>query len=100
MSEFMLSFPNDLSRNNFPNRTNLINLLNNMKFNNLLNSIKDKILLANTNNLNYIRLTQNELNIYSNELINDLKQYLINNSYIIIHIEDNTGVNQGLKIQW
>ena len=100
MSDSLLCFPNDLSKNNFPNRTNLINLLNNIKFNNLLNSIKDKILLANNTNLNHIRLPQTELNTYSNDIINDLKQYLINNNYIIIQIEDNNGVNQGLKIQW
>jgi len=100
MSDSLLCFPNDLSKNNFPNRTNLINLLNNIKFNNLLNSIKDKILLANNTNLNHIKLPQTELNTYSNDIINDLKQYLINNNYIIIQIEDNNGVNQGLKIQW
>ena len=100
MVEYRLCFPQDLSRDNFPGKDNLVNLLYNIKFNDLLNTIKNKMLEANNNKLNFIRLTPNELLNYKEELIDDLKNFLKNNLYTITNVEDENGGNLGFKIQW
>jgi len=100
MVEYRLHFPQDLSRDNFPGKDNLVNLLYNIKFNNLLTNIKNKILDANNYNLNYIRLTPNDLYNHALELIEDLLNFLKTKKYTIISIEDENSISLGYKIQW
>jgi hypothetical protein len=100
MVEYRLCFPQDLSRDNFPSKDNLVNLLYNIKFNNLLTNIKNKILDANTNNLNYIRLTPNDLHNNTLELIEDFIHFLTTKKYTISRIEDENNNNLGYKILW
>ena len=93
-------FSNEITRENFPTANNLTNILYNYNFNKLLTIIKDKIIIANMNNNNYIKLLNNDLlNILQN-IINDVKTFLINNGYQIILVEDTNNINIGLKIQW
>jgi hypothetical protein len=100
MGEYRLHFPQDLSRDNFPGKDNLVNLLYNIKFNNLLTNIKNKILDANNINLNYIKLTPNDLHNNTEELIDDLLNFLKTKKYTITNIEDDNNVNLGYKIKW
>ena len=89
-----------VDRNNFPFLPDLRITLYNMQFDNMLNFIKDKIVTASRMNQTFVRILNNELNQYTESMINDVKAFLITRGYTIIAIEDQAGISIGWKINF
>ena len=95
-----LILPINVNRNNFPTAANLNIILTNINFNQLLCLIKDKIIAANIVNINYIRLLYIEIINFTENIITNVKTFLIEHGYEIILIEDINNNNIGFKIKW
>lgn len=88
----------NINRNNFPSADNLRSIIYNNNFNRFLNIVKTKI--DAVNNLNYIRILNNELVNIPVDIIIEGKIYLSNSGYKIIQLEDVANTSIGFKVEW
>jgi hypothetical protein len=91
---------NRVNRDTFPSLLELHQVLYDINFDNLLNLIKNLIVNANRMNQNFVRVNTNDLNQYNQNIIDEMRNYLVNKGYTVIIIEDPTGVNMGWKINF
>jgi hypothetical protein len=91
---------NRVNRDNFPSLLELRQVLHDINFDNLLNMIKNLIINANRMNQNFVRVNTNDLNQYSQNIIDDMRNYLVTKGYTVINIEDPVGVNMGWRINF
>ena len=96
-----ISNPPGVTRETFPSRNSLIQIVNEQKFNSLLSSIKNKIDIAHTVNLNYIKMyTAPDLINYSDDIIKSIRIFLEQHGYSINELEDNNNTVMGWKMSW
>lgn len=89
-----------VTMNTFPCRDELNNIIYNINFDSILNIIKNKIIIANSNNNNYIRIIPADYSHVSTDTVNGIKKFLREKGYTVTDIEDLNGINQGFKITW
>lgn len=97
----IISTPPGVTRETFPSRNSLIQIVNEQKFNSLLSFIKNKIDIAHTVNLNYIKMyTAPDLINYSDDIIKSIRIFLEQHGYSINELEDNNNTAMGWKMSW
>ena len=105
MTPVELNAPNNnsiVTRQTFPTRNSLIQIFNEQKFNNLLSCIKNKIDIAHSVNLNYIKMYADiDLINYRDDIIKSIRNFLEQRGYSIHELEDNNNNNiLGWKLAW
>jgi hypothetical protein len=96
----IISNPPGVTRETFPPRNYLIQIVNEQKFNSLLSSIKNKIDIAHSVNLNYIKMYTPDLINYSDDIIKSIRIFLEQQGYSINELEDNNNTAMGWKMSW
>jgi hypothetical protein len=83
-----------------PDANTLNKTLYNCNYNRILNIIMARITEANQRNEKSIRMNNNDINMFDNNLIIDIKTTFRNKNYTINDIETEAGVVFGWKLSW
>ena len=83
-----------------PDANTLNKTLYNCNYNRILNIIMGRITEANQRNEKSIRMNNNDINMFDNNLIIDIKTTFRNKNYTITDIETEGGIIFGWKLSW
>jgi hypothetical protein len=89
-----------VTRNTFPIKSEIKNIFNEYHFDSLLQYIKSLMINANSENNNFVKILNTQVQHYTPCIISDVKLFLQNKRYIILDIEDTNFNSIGWKLSW
>ena len=87
-----------LTRESFPSKNDLTNIFYREDFNRLLNTVKNNIVQAKRMNIHNARISIPDMINISQQIVNDVKQFLRDKGFTITEVEDMGGASSGWKI--
>jgi hypothetical protein len=93
-------FESQPTRINFPSKAGLRAIFKEHNINNILETIRQKIIEANNSNQTSVKIINASLECVSDVTITSVKDFLIEQGYTIIEIEDLNGAIIGWRLSW